>query len=203
MMFGDFEKQAIYDPDQKGNLFISSQFNQVPHFSLRVNCRNTPRVAELVHLLGGLSPGYTRIRRPDNNLEPQIIAYKNNNDQLVALEKVLWSLLHEGILPNEITILSMKNDQECITTKLSKGWGNKLVNLKLVTIKKRIRFGTIHSFKGLEAPVIILSDIEQVGAPASAALFYVGITRCLDRLYILVNETARKEMLGILTKPKR
>jgi len=152
--------------------------------------------------LGGLSPGYTRIRRPDNNLEPQIIVYKNNNDQLVALEKVLRNMLHEGILPNEITILSTKNDQECIATQLSEEWGRKLVNLRFATTPKRIRFGTIHSFKGLEAPAIILTDIEQVNAFSSASLFYVGITRSLDRLYIFVNETAQKEMLGILTKSK-
>ena len=55
--FGDFEKQAIYSAANLPlNEFIETRCNFAPVYDLRINCRNTPRVAELVHLLGGLDP---------------------------------------------------------------------------------------------------------------------------------------------------
>ena len=202
MMFGDFEKQVIYEDGMKVEVALQDRFRQMPRFSLRVNCRNTPRVAELVHLLGGLKPGYTRIRRPDNNIEPRIIPYRSDEEQKAILEKTLKTLQKENISLHEIVILSSRNDLDCIASTISADWKGKVVPLKQSESRRKIRYGTIHSFKGLEAPVVILTDIEQVGTSSSASLFYVGITRALDRLNILVNENACQEMLYLLTKSR-
>lgn len=200
IMFGDFEKQTLYENIRKVDTVLQDRFRQVPRFSLRVNCRNTPRVAELVHLLGGLHPGYTRIRRQDNNIEPKIEPYKNDECQRSTLEKILRKLQKENVSLDEIVILSSRKDENCIASKISEEWKSKITNFKQIGVSKKIKYGTIHSFKGLEAPVIILTDIEQVDTPSAASLFYVGITRALDRLYILVNESARKEMINLLMK---
>src|SRR5260370_259810 len=70
--FGDFEKQAIYNSTAFSlESFLQAYAPHVPIYSLRINCRNTPRIAALVHLLGGLHPGYVRILRPDNKVEPE------------------------------------------------------------------------------------------------------------------------------------
>lgn len=200
VMFGDFERQAIYETDQKISGILLKRFEHVPRCSLRVNCRNTPRIAELVHLLGGLNPGYTRIRRPDNKVEPRIISYPSFENQELALNNLLTKLQNEKYPLSEIVILSTRSNQECASSRLLGEWESKLVPMRGGDILNRIRYGTIHSYKGLEAPVVILTDIEEVGTPLSISLFYIGITRALDRLYILVYEKAKKEMLSILTR---
>jgi superfamily I DNA/RNA helicase len=47
------------------------------------------------------------------------------------------------------------------------------------------RTGTIHSFKGLEAPAVILTDIDDGTVPGFEALLYVGMTRATDRLTMI------------------
>ena len=44
----------------------------MPVYSLRNNCRNTPRVATLVRLLSHLEPDYSRVLRPDDGIEPDL-----------------------------------------------------------------------------------------------------------------------------------
>lgn len=66
--FGDFENQAIYDAANISlEEFRVRRAAGVPIYSLRVNCRNTPLVAEWVRVLAKLDPGYNRGRRHQPN----------------------------------------------------------------------------------------------------------------------------------------
>ena len=51
----------------------------------------------------------------------------------------------------------------------------------------RIRWGTIHEFKGLEAPAVILTDVD-LSKPYHRDLLYVGASRATDRLVVLEQE---------------
>ena len=198
-LFGDFEKQAIYTSSSgKVDELMKRRFTSVPKYGLRVNCRNTPRIASLVRLLGRLNPDYSKIRRPDNKIEPEILPYKKEEQQKENLINTLSSLSKEGYEGSEIIILSPKGDQDAIASKVTlKSFS--LRPAKQIPEKNQVSYCTIHAFKGLEAPVVIVTDIEEVGTELSANLFYVAITRSLERLFILVNEKARKEMIEILT----
>ena len=48
----------------------------------------------------------------------------------------------------------------------------------------RIRWGTIHEFKGLEVPAVILTDID-LSKEHHRDLLYVGASRATDRLVVL------------------
>ena len=116
--FGDFEKQAIYRAaDLPFEEFIRTRSNSAPIFNLRTNCRNTPRVAELVHLLGGLTPPYTRILRPDDGMEPEIIYYSNELEQRSQLLNTVKMLRNEGFSDQDIIILSPRSDTRCAASK--------------------------------------------------------------------------------------
>jgi superfamily I DNA/RNA helicase len=65
-----------------------------------------------------------------------------------------------------------------------------------------IGYCSIQSFKGLEAPVVIVTDIERVADNEAMALFYVAITRAVHRLIILANKAAKKDIINILTGGK-
>ena len=197
--FGDFEKQAIYSA---ANLslaeFFETRCNHPPVYDLRINCRNTPRVAELVHLLGGLSPPYKRVLRPDDGLEPEINYYSNDLDQHSLLLNSIGTLRNEGFSNQDVVILSPKADAACAASKvhghpLSKG-------LRPFEKSKGgyIGYCSVHAFKGMEAPAVIVTDIDKLDAPTSTALFYVAVTRVLQRLIILVHEPAKADILRTL-----
>ena len=43
--------------------------------------------------------------------------------------------------------------------------------------EKIVKFSTIHSFKGLESPVIIVVDIEEVSGTRPQSLLYVSMSQ--------------------------
>jgi superfamily I DNA/RNA helicase len=59
--------------------------------------------------------------------------------------------------------------------------------------KNRIRYSTVHAFKGLEAPAVILMDIDNAGSPEFDAVLYVGLTRPTDRLTVISTREALQD----------
>jgi len=199
-LFGDFERQAIYGRPRGGiEDALISRLGNPPRYSLRINCRNTPRIAELVRLFADLEPGYTKIRRPDNGIEPDIYLYKNRDYQQRLLVQVLQALRSEGFANSDIVVLSARAAASCPTLELEHAEEGKFCELGSGVSGRGIGYGTIHSFKGLESPVVVLIDIKKVISARARALLYVGITRALEKLVILVSENAREEMLEILS----
>ncbi len=56
---------------------------------------------------------------------------------------------------------------------------------------RRTRYCSIHRFKGLEAPAVIVTDVTDLDDPDARSLLYVGCTRALHRLVILAHERLR------------
>ena len=75
-----------------------------------------------------------------------------------------------------------------------------LAPLTGITKSRSIRFGTIASFKGLEAPAVILTDIDEVGTGQAQRLFYVGISRATDYLRVLAKDGLQRAVAAILTE---
>ncbi len=199
IFFGDFENQAIYGNSGLIKKQLSDRFQNVPRYLLRANCRNTPRIAELVHLLGGLNPRYTKVRRPDNQIEPRIITYDDFSQQGEQIAKLLNQLVNEERYSRqEIVILSSRTELEAAVSNLPDALKKNLLPLRLANKPNKILYGSIHSFKGMESPIVLLTDIEDVTSAESQSLFYVGITRALDRLYILISKKASREISRIL-----
>ncbi|OPY57501.1 MAG: ATP-dependent RecD-like DNA helicase [Pelotomaculum sp. PtaU1.Bin035] len=194
-LFGDFEKQAIYDAASLSlDKFVQSRRLNVPVYSLRVNCRNTPRVASLAYLLGGLEPGYSRVLRPDDRSDPELIYYSDENGQKQLLVNVLERFYREGFSGKEIVILSPLADGACATRVEQSPWRDRLRPIETAD-KGHTGYCTIHSFKGLEAPCVIITDIDRI---ADGSLFYTGVTRSLQRLVILCHQSVKKEVASVL-----
>ena len=199
--FGDFERQAIYSAANLPlNEFIETRCNFAPVYNLRINCRNTPRVAELVHLLGGLDPPYGRILRPDDGLEPEINYYADDLRQNSFLLDSVEILRNEGFSNKDIVVLSPRADATC---SASKAYAHPLSGPFRPFEGPPggyIRYCSIHAFKGLESPAVIVTDINRLDASSSTALFYVAATRALQRLIILANESAKADIRRTLLK---
>jgi DNA polymerase III delta prime subunit len=191
--FGDFATQAIYGSavaDPAGSL--ADRTGHFARYSLNENCRNTPRIAEAVSLMTG-SPRYSRILRPDNGVEPRTIVYRSPEDQIRRLAQALDGLRAEGFGNDEIVILS-KNSAGA-AEGLPEPWLRLLQPLG-ASDSRRIRAGTIHAFKGLEAAAVLVTDIDQVGDAADDSLLYVALSRATDRLTVFVDESARQALVA-------
>ena len=202
-VFGDFDRQTIYDVSQLSlSEFIHRCGGQVPIFTLGVNCRNTPRIATLVELLGGLRPGYSKVLRPDNQVEPTIRYYHSRVEQGDILRESIQELLKEGFQPADIVILSPRSEERCVASEFLDARSKDL----LVPLSKsdgrdhdaKVRYGSIHSFKGLEAGAVILTDVEELASRSAQDLFYVGVTRALHRLVVLVHDKLRVQLREML-----
>ena len=194
--FGDFEKQAIYGSNAEISISeaISTRLGNPPQYTLRINCRNTPRIATLVHLLGDLTPEYSKILRPDDGVEPEIIYYTDEKDQQQHLLKTVEKLKQEGFVNSDIAVLSPKAPDKAITSIVSASSGVKFTGFEHAS-KKQIGCGSIHAFKGMESLAIIVTDVETIMGEQAASLFYIAMTRALQRLYILAHNNIKRDVL--------
>jgi hypothetical protein len=198
-LFGDFERQMLYGQDRKAlDDLMSGRFGSFAKCTLRVNCRNTPRVAALSYLLGKLSPNYSRVLRPDDRVEPIISYYATPSQQRKELVKILTHLNKDSFIGDDIVVLSPKAGQRCAAGAVTDPpWADQLAAFEQAT-PGQIRYTTIQSFKGLDSPAIVVTDIEHLAGEHFSSLFYVATTRSLERLYILVHETAKADILSAL-----
>lgn len=195
--FGDFERQSIYNHGEPIPLeALSPRFGYAPICRLRDNCRNKPRIAEMVHLLGGLNPGYSQILRPDDNQDPKFYYYKNDEAQLELLISSLAELYRDGFSASDIVVLSPRKSSDSIAAKVKiSPWKERLRPFS-VAGDKQIGYSSIHAFKGLEAGAIVVTDIESISDASD--LFYIAVTRALHRLYLLISDDAKADVLQTL-----
>ncbi|WP_428119288.1 ATP-binding domain-containing protein [Candidatus Poriferisodalis sp.] len=60
-------------------------------------------------------------------------------------------------------------------------------------------FGTVSSFKGLEAPAVILTDVEEIGTQRAQKLLYVAVSRATDRLHVLARDGTQRSLAELFT----
>lgn len=196
--FGDFEKQSIFRNNHvELNVFLNSRATNASEYALRENCRNTPRIAAYTEILGGLSPGYRKILRPDDQVEPFWRYYDNINEQKSQLKNLLHDLEKDGFQLKDIVLLSPRIDSCAAALASEDEWKSLLVHLEKRT-GNSAGFCTVQAFKGLESPVIILTDIEHFDTDERMNIFYIGVTRALQRLAIFVSKAAKSDIKELL-----
>jgi hypothetical protein len=199
LLFGDFERQMIYGQDRdRADDLLRERLGSFARCSLRINCRNTPRIATLSQLLGKLAPNYSRVLRPDDRIEPAISYYATPSQQRKELASMLERLHRESFAGDDIVILSPKAESRCAAARIAeKPWAGQLAPFEQAA-PGQIRYTTIQSFKGLDSPAIVVTDIEHLAGELFSSLFYVATTRALERLCITVHETAKPDIINAL-----
>lgn len=196
-MFGDFEQQAIYRTSALTleQAIYSRQLDAV-RFDLRVNCRNTPRTVSWVQHISRLNPPYSRVRRPDDQVAPEFVFYENHEEQPSLLAGILVRLQSSGFLKKDIVVLSRLADSACVM-HLPPEWRSRIQPCGPMR-RDRVGYATIHAFKGLEAQAIVVSDVTSILGEDDEALFYVAMTRAVQRLVILADARVRLQLAEIL-----
>lgn len=205
-IYGDFEKQAIYSKylkKQKKNALkhLSEKVKHFFSFPLRVNCRNNEDIASHIELIGRLNPGYSKVLNEGFGNDVEISFFMKSDTDTGVLKKKLLNLL-KSFKPSEIIILSpIKNENSCAGRLQNVESDLKLIPLRNNTDKSNaINYTTVHAFKGLEAPAVILTDFHQISGERAESLFYVGLTRARMKLVVQLPENCRKSYIRLLNE---
>ncbi len=189
VLFADFGGQSIYGADNIHS--AENRFGALARHQLMKNCRNRPRIGYAVNTFAALEPGYQGFRREDDGIEPTFIEYSRGVDCSQLLSKQIRELQNAHYKLHDIVVLSPRRDSTGAET--TDPWLRNILveETGADPLPDRVRYTTIHSFKGLDAPAVILTDLDS-SRKQFEALFYIGMTRATDRLVVLIErETYR------------
>ena len=109
-----------------------------------------------------------------------------------ALARELSSLLTNfganGIDPSRVTVLTGHSVQSSALARYAE---EPLGSFRLRPSPSRandVRFESVHRFKGLEAPVVVLCEMEHLHAPARRSVWYTGLSRAQIGLVVLLRD---------------
>lgn len=197
LFFGDFEGQSIY-LKQSGYEQILDRSPHVARYRLTINCRNLPKIGYQVNSMTQFDPGYSKFRRRDDGIEPRTVTFKDVDEQALKLKEAIQKLREDGYSYREIVVLSPLQ-KESTANRTNDPWLRKiLVPLENLEYRSdRVHFSTIHSFKGLDSPAVILTDLKSTGEIDDfRSLLYVGMTRATDRLIAIMDRSTGLELMG-------
>ncbi|MFC9736709.1 NERD domain-containing protein [Streptomyces noursei] len=192
LAFGDFTRQALYDSDGEGLESLYRRTAGEPAvFMLRHNCRSVPDITFYVEATSGLDPGYAGTLRPSNDRTAEHLWWADSDEQQQLLADRLSRLTRDGFRPDDIVVLSpLRNDQSAAGNCQDPRWRNRLAPFASPR-PGAVRYGTVHAFKGLDSPAIVLTDVDSFGTAREQTLFYVGASRARDELTVLMSKSAR------------
>ena len=189
--FMDAERQNLYHSSrtyEEANNLLKGYRTYFTKYTLRDNCRNSQAIIEKLDALFGT---HTRFKRMESRGADVVIkSYKRSNDQLIYLEDSINQLKNSGVLLDDIVVLSPMRYERSVVGTMDQF----PVSTDRLCRKKKLLFSTVQSFKGLESPVIILTDFDSIEYDQKKNLLYVGMTRARSALYILVSDKARRTM---------
>lgn len=196
LMFGDFERQAIFESGD-GRDLLRDRCERLTFNRLTANCRNLPRIGYVVNTFSKLDPGYEVFRRQDDGIDPTFVPYQSGQDQSAQLVESVRRLRDEGFDLNEIAVLSTLRSGSTAETTTDVWLRQVLTPADGNTPRKgRLQHCTIHAFKGLEAPAVVVTDLDRSVVPNFESLLYVGLTRATDRLFAVIESGTLRTAFG-------
>ena len=194
-IFGDFTRQALYGGATDPVATLSRHCDHFVRARLTLNCRNTRRIAEETTLLAGFDRPPFRLGE-EIGLPVEHRYWKNPADLVDSLTTVVERLVKEQMPINDITILSprrLENSGLAGVERISR-FPLMDVSRGAANVQHSLKFSTIHSFKGLESPVVIIVDIDELDSEEHRSLLYVAMSRARSFLILMVSEAARTSL---------
>jgi DNA polymerase III delta prime subunit len=159
------------------------------YFPLSENFRNPkPIVSEACELTGIPVPICRRTLM--SPVDYRIVV--DERDEGKKVRALLLELMREGIMPDQVTILSARSASESCVAKFSLDVGKPIHVLQRASGPRppgAFTLASIAGFKGLENDIIILTDLPlALTSERSRADVYVGMTRARTKLFAMVNQ---------------
>ena len=186
--FGDFSRQAIYGQSPDALRKLRDLLGSAGIISLTRNCRNSRRIALQTSFLSRFD-GYRNLEGQPDGDAVDVRFYRSEQDEAFKVAQIMNELNREGIPAKDIVILGKRRLENWKAAKQpSLPWA--IVETSEVN-DFSVPYSTIHAFKGLEAPVIILAHVDALD-DNEESLLYVGMSRARARLYMLIDENCRR-----------
>ena len=149
---------------------------------LTTNCRNTKSIATTSNSV--VRTDEIKMRRTVDGVKPNFFFCVTKNQAIEKLEVLTEKYVSSKIPAKKIAILSMKTEDNSICANIKK---IKSFELSDNIDTSTIIFTTCRKFKGLEADVIILVDVDEstFAHEENRRLFYVGASRAKHFLDIV------------------
>lgn len=169
--------QDLYGGMESGAIERLERSHPAP-FALTVNCRNTVPVAVETSILSGSPLGeILAAEGPDVRHH----WFGTQDEHARELDLTVRYYIEQGVRPDQIVVLSPRRME-------ASGIPSALGGIPCVPRDKfqrgvRILFSTVQAFKGLEADVVLLTGLGDLGGLETRAALYVGASRataCLD-----------------------
>ena len=182
----------LHDPEQN----IYGRSGQLPlerpMFPLRLNCRCTFPLGRYAAGLAGVacrSPLFT-----GGGEEPHIATYKDADDEYSLVDRRIATLLEADIRPDQIVVLGTRRLEHSFMADRPN-----LAGLPVYVLGEQIAppgaavcYSTLHRFKGLEADVVLLCDVDGHAFTSTRRHVYVGASRAKHRLYLFCTPAMRE-----------
>jgi Nuclease-related domain/UvrD-like helicase C-terminal domain/AAA domain len=168
----------------------------VPPYQLTINCRTTRRIHDQVlRFYRQSEDGLAPVAHGPEGRPVERLTYDDKQETLQqAVISLLQHLIEEEHVPaSEIAVLTPFSHRKSLlkaeslrpTQDITLHWSAQADGTK------QVRLDTIHSFKGLERPVVILTEIERWSAQGMNALnrerlLYVACSRAKHYLIVLL-----------------
>lgn len=167
------DNQRVYD----NQLTVPAEFHR---YDLIHNCRNTRQIHHEVmkKYVGEIEP---MPMGPDGR---EVELHKAADQSAKVHELIAHLCDKEEVLPQDIVVLSSHALDKSAVGKGGAGDGYEFVK-ELAAFGKKIRFSSIKGFKGLESPVVILCELEDVNDATIDQQLYVGFSRAKNHCLVV------------------
>ncbi len=168
-----------------------------PH--LPENCRNTPQIIEAVEFLTGSRLGSTKVR----GIGPRV-EYAKESEPLGVIDEIAQRIKRwveeDAIPPGEIILLSMLPAGSSSIPAIARAAGLDYAEWKpgwteQATYPRKLGASTIEQFRGIEAPVAVLCDMQGSFLELERAL-YLGMTRANFGMFVALDPATSAQFLA-------
>lgn len=176
------EKQNIYNPEYADGMEILESYNKTK-FKLFVNCRNTVQIGTYSSKASGVE--ITDFLQ-ENGEEVQKISYTDEADFKQKIKDIMKKLRAEKIDSTDVAFLAPKK------------YSNSMLSTAGISVnelgdnydpKSQLpKFATIQGFKGLDAKIVVLVEVDNITSKNFAKFMYIAGTRARTLLYVVASE---------------
>lgn len=145
------------------------------------NCRNTRQVAAQTSIMSGIDHA---IEGAADGIPCENVYFATDDDFKRKLESLVEKLQQKDVKPQDIILLSTRKRENSRLAGVSS-----IAKLPVFDIssgerppRNSLHFATMHSFKGLERPVVLAIDMDDLGEEQWAMLHYTGLSRACGLL---------------------
>jgi len=173
------EKQNIYNPEYGDGMEIIEGYS-CTKFKLFVNCRNTVQIGTYSSKASGVE---IKEFLQENGEEVQRISYKDKDDFKAQIKDIMKKLRAEKVEASEVAFLAPKKYSNSMLYEI--GFEVNELGENYNPQSQLPKFATIQGFKGLDAKIVVLVDVDEIYPKHFSKFIYIAGTRARTLLYVV------------------